>query len=145
MSDRKLVGFDLNAVASFLRRQHPQKTAEHVAERIDAPAETVRQWLRGAAKPSFAATLALVGAYGPEFLAVALPQAPGWLARALDAERRREAMEDLRRAHARWGELNDAQESEGRGAARLGGALGAGLSGRRSAADTGGRGLVGGE
>ncbi|MDE2106603.1 MAG: helix-turn-helix transcriptional regulator, partial [Patescibacteria group bacterium] len=94
MSAQKLVDFDQNAVGFFLRRAHPQKTAEHVAERIGCPPETVRQWLRGHARPNFSATLALVGVYGPELLAAALPRAPQWLARALSAERRLAAMEE---------------------------------------------------
>lgn len=129
MSAHKRVDFDQNAVGFFLRRAHPQKTAEHVAEAIGCPPETVRQWLRGVARPNFAATLALVGVYGPELLAAMLPNAPAWLARALSAERRRAAMDELRRVEARLGDLQDG-ELRGRATPRLGGALGAGLCGR---------------
>lgn len=136
MSAQKLVEFDPKpagfdpSVGSFLRRVHPHKTAEHVAQAIGVPPETARQWLRGVARPNFGATLALVGVYGPELLAAALPRAPEWLARALNAERRRAAMDALHRAQERLGELHDADELGGRPTARLGGALGAGLCDR---------------
>ena len=129
MSDRKLVDFDLKAVASHLRAVHPSKTAEHVAARIDAPVETVRQWLRLAAKPGFCATLKLIGAYGPELLAAALPSLPDWAARALIAERRRAAMDELRRLEERLGGFH-ADDGERDRPDRMGDGMGAGFRGR---------------
>jgi len=71
--------------ADFLRERHPAKTAEHVADETGLPAATVRSWLRGQASPGFAATLILIGCYGPEFLAAVLPSAR-WLGAAARAE-----------------------------------------------------------
>jgi hypothetical protein len=123
MSHRKLVEPHQNAVAAHLRRIHPTKTAECVAADIGVPAETVRQWLRGAASPSGPAMLALVGVYGPELLAVALPNAPGWLRRALVAEKRRAAMDELRALTERLGAM-DNEPIEGPEPSRLGRVVG---------------------
>jgi hypothetical protein len=124
MSHRKAVTFDLDAVASHLRAIHPVKTAEHVGAAIGFPPETVRQWLRGASRPNGGAALALVGVYGPELLAAALPDAPGWLRRALVAERRRTAMDEMRRWGERLGAVNDEPEIEGPEPSRLGRVVG---------------------
>ena len=123
MSHRKLVTSHQNAVASHLRRIHPTKTAEHVAADIGVPTETVRQWLRGASRPNGGAMLALVGVYGPELLAAALPDAPGWLKRALVAEQRRAAMDEMRRLGERLGVMND-EPIEGARPHRLGRGVG---------------------
>ena len=123
MSHRKLVTSHQNAVASHLRAIHPIKTAECVAADIGVPAETVRQWLRGAASPNGSAMLALVGVYGPELLAAALPDAPAWLRRALVAEQRRAAMNEMRRLHERLGAMNH-EPDEGPEPSRLGRAMG---------------------
>lgn len=123
MSHRKMRNFDPNAVAAHLRRLHPSKTAECVAADIGVPAETVRQWLRGAASPSGPAMLALVGVYGPELLAAALPDAPAWLRRALVAEQRRAAMDEMRALTERLGAMTD-EPIEGPEPSRLGRAVG---------------------
>lgn len=126
MSHRKLVDFDLKAVALHLRRVHPVKTAEFVSVDIGVPAETVRQWLRGAANPSGPALAALIGVYGLEILAAALPALPQCLKRALVAERRAAAMDEMRRLGERLEALSDDAESEGGAAPVLGGAVGVG-------------------
>lgn len=76
-------------VVAFLRGRHPHRTADEVAAatRGRVPAETVRGWIRRASAPSWQAGLALVAAYGPEFLAAALGDAPGWLDAAARAEK----------------------------------------------------------
>ena len=77
-----------------------------VAAAIGYPVETVRPWLRGAARPNGAAMLALIGAYGLELLAAALPNAPAWVRRALVAERRAAAIDEIRRLGERLEALN---------------------------------------
>lgn len=65
----------------WLRVRHPQKFAEHVAATTSGAvsADTARKWLHGSA-PSFFAMVALVAAYGPEFLAACYGDArPAWL------------------------------------------------------------------
>ena len=95
MSDLPLVKPDQFSVKSdparaieFLRRRHPVKTAECVEAVSGVPLETVRQWLKGVSKPGWFHGLALVSAYGPEFLAAALPNAPSWLDAAVRAQKR---------------------------------------------------------
>ena len=124
LSDRKSVIFDLEAVARHLRALHPVKTAEHVGAAIGVPSETVRQWLRGASRPNCDATLALIGVYGLELLAVAMPFLPQPLRDALIAERRRAASEEMRRLGERLEGLNHDATNARRAAPGLGGALG---------------------
>lgn len=66
-------------LARFLRGQHPDKTAQHVAARTHLPADTVKKWLAGAALPNGRAILILSCAYGPELLRAMLHRPPGWL------------------------------------------------------------------
>jgi len=124
MSHQKTVTIDLDAMASHLRAVHPIKTAENVGADTGFPAETVRQWLRGASRPNCLGVLALVGVYGPELLAAAMPSAPDWLRRALIAERRRAAMDEMHRLGKRLGALTDEMGIEGPEPTRLGRVVG---------------------
>lgn len=99
--------------AAFLRQAHPSKTPEFVETRTGGlvSAGAVKKWLAGAGSPSFIACMALIVAYGPEFLAAVLDDPPGWLSaaarqerqRALEAEQARIAreIEDLSRTRLR--------------------------------------------
>lgn len=75
-------------VAVYLRRMHPQKTAENVAADTNLNAETVQKWLDRGSMPSAVGLIYLVGAYGPDFLAACMgDKAPEWLTLAgQDAE-----------------------------------------------------------
>lgn len=133
MSAQRVVDFDLASVAAFLRRAHPTKTAECVAEAIDVPVETVRQWLRGVARPNGLATAALICAYGPEFLAALTPRLFPWLKRALLAERRLAASAEICRLEERLKEIEheDAMERDQAAGvrARVGGVVSGDLGG----------------
>lgn len=72
---------------AFIRDRHPAKTAEHVGAETGVPADTVRKWLDGAARPGFDAYSALIAAYGLPFLAAVMIRAPRWLTEAAHAER----------------------------------------------------------
>jgi hypothetical protein len=76
-------------VVVFLTKQHPLKTAACVcAATKGRVAEcTVRKWLERGSSPSFTACLALIGAYGASFLAVAMYAPPVWLDDAVQAEK----------------------------------------------------------
>ena len=103
-----LDNFENSRIAAFLRTRHPTKTAECVQAEADIPADTVRQWLKGVSRPGFVGLLSLIGAYGPEFLAAALPNAPAWLEGAV-REQRRVALDAERAAlMRRLGEIEDA-------------------------------------
>jgi DNA-binding phage protein len=82
---------DPERVTSFLRARYPTKTAEIVAADTGLQATTIRQWLDRGSAPSFRATLALIAAYGPALLAIAMgDEPPEWLSRAARAERQAE-------------------------------------------------------
>ena len=81
-------GKDSVALESFLRARHPFKTAAHVAADTGCSIEQVRKWLAGAAEPNHSATLRLIAAYGPEFLAAVMPQRFEWLDEGVRAARR---------------------------------------------------------
>ena len=83
--------FDIEAVATFLRRRHPANTADMVADATGISAKTVRNWLAGTNEMRALHLIMLVGEYGPDVLAAAWPEAwgqlPGWLdAAQIEAE-----------------------------------------------------------
>ena len=80
-------GIDGQTWRAFLIAKHPIKTARAVAAATGLPVDTVDKWLRGATAPSFAATCALIAAYGPEFLAVCVPGC-AWFSEAARAAHR---------------------------------------------------------
>lgn len=75
-----------------LRRTYPLKTAEAVAAATGWPVGTVRKWLDLTTSPSGPALLALVAAYGADFLGAAFECPPEWL----DAGRRADRLARLR-------------------------------------------------
>lgn len=82
---------------AFIRRLYPTKTADCVAADTGLSAQTVRRWLEGVAKPSWAGFSRLIFAYGPAFLIAVYPNAPAWL----DDAHRRERLAALEAAQAR--------------------------------------------
>lgn len=78
------------AVAAFLRRVYPVKTAAAVEAAKGIPADTFRKWEQGSA-PSFASTLKLIARHGPEFLCAVMREgAPDWVSAAARAKRHAE-------------------------------------------------------
>lgn len=88
----------------FLRGIYPSKTAENVSYDTGIPSDTVRKWLEGVAKPSWAGLSRLIFAYGPAFLVAVYPKAPAWL----DEAHRRERQGALRAEQRRIQEQLDA-------------------------------------
>lgn len=76
---------------AFVRRLYPTKTADCVAADTGLSAQTVRRWLEGVAKPSWAGFSRLILAYGPAFLVAVYPNCPRWL----DEAHQRERLADL--------------------------------------------------
>lgn len=71
----------------FLRSQHRENTASHVSAKTGISRKTVAKWFERSGFPSGDAFLALVEAYGPQFLAVLAGDAkPQWLRDAVDYE-----------------------------------------------------------
>lgn len=113
MSDRKLVKFNPDRLAGFLRRLHPAKTADCVAADTGVAAETVRGWLKSSARPGCNHLLALIGAYGPEFLVAMFPNALRWLEAAQLAERQSELEAELASVSASLADLEGRRDEQG--------------------------------
>ena len=73
--------YDPQGCVGFLRRVHPIKTAAGVEADTRIPARTVERWLALEAAPKVPHFVRLVVAYGPSFLAVAVPHL-AWVERA---------------------------------------------------------------
>lgn len=91
-------------IIAFLRGMYPFKTAENVAADIGAPAETIQKMIERCSTPNAWTYGCLVCAYGPRFLAAALPAPPEWVVEAA----RDEALRDLRDQQRRIQEQLDA-------------------------------------
>ena len=93
---------------AFLRNRHPIKTAEEVAAATGLPADTVKKWFDRDSAPSFAACFALIGAYGPDFVAAVMEHPPAWIDTAARAARREALARDIARLQAELNKLGDA-------------------------------------
>lgn len=82
---RGFAGFDPQGCVLFLRRRHPAKTARAVEAATGGrvPWRTVERWLALEAVPNTRAVGWLIVAYGPAFLAAAVPGV-AWIKRAAD-------------------------------------------------------------
>ena len=78
---RGCADYDPQGCVAFLRRVHPAKTAAGVAADTRISPRTVERWLSLEAQPSVPAFVRLVAAYGPAFLAAAVPGL-AWVERA---------------------------------------------------------------
>lgn len=96
-AERRAGVIDPQSWGRALRTRHPQKTADHVAAALGAPARTVEKWLAGESMPSAIWLGPLLMAYGPSLFAEVLGTPPAWLAEAARAERQAE----LEAEHAR--------------------------------------------
>ena len=76
----------MDRIITHLREVHPRKPADFVAAEIGISVNTVRKWFSGESTPSAPAVFALINAYGPEFIAAAVPDAPSWLRSAVRTE-----------------------------------------------------------
>lgn len=82
-------------VQEFLRARHPVKTATNVAAETGCGVHQVKRWLEGAATPNGEAWVALIAAYGPDFIAAVMPERMGWLDAALQAREAAKIAEDF--------------------------------------------------
>eukprot|EP00903_Cladosiphon_okamuranus_P001619 g1617.t1 len=90
------LGVQPGKLAAFLRLKHPVNTAAEVASRVPVPVRTVERWLSVSPSiPSTTAMLWLIWVYGPEFLAVLLPETPSWLTEAARLEARENAIREI--------------------------------------------------
>lgn len=80
-------GFDQSGLVTFLRQQHPTKTADHVSALCGVSVDTVRNWLKGRNHISITHSILLVAVYGPDALKAMWSGAlPGWLDVAVQDE-----------------------------------------------------------
>ncbi len=76
-------------VSAFLRRAHPDRTVDNVVADLapwGIPQATVAKMLERQTAPGAILWLALIDAYGPEFLAAIHPAPLGWLRPALQQQ-----------------------------------------------------------
>lgn len=88
-------------LASYLRGLYPFHTAKNVARDTGLSVPSVEKLLERQSAPNSAGFVAFTLAYGPDFLSAVLPRAPGWLDRAVRAERQAQLereIEDRQRA-----------------------------------------------
>lgn len=90
---------------AFLRSRHPVKTSAAVAADTGLQAETVKKWLDRSSAPSFAAVFALIGAYGPGFIAAVMEHPPAWIDNAARAARREALARDISRLQSELARL----------------------------------------
>lgn len=74
---------------AWLRARHPVKAPEEIESATHGmvSAATAKKWMGRQSAPSFVAAMALIAAYGPEFLHAVMDQPPAWLCAASRAER----------------------------------------------------------
>lgn len=90
----------VDRLKAFLRRIHPSKTAMNVAADTGCSVAQVEKWLVGEALPNCLATMRLISAYGPDFIAAMFGAEPAWLAAACAADRAKKIdLEIARREH----------------------------------------------
>lgn len=70
--------FDFAGFCRFCRLAFPVATAAHVASLAGATTSTAEKWLRGETRPSGEHFAALIAAFGPAFVAAAVPGAKAW-------------------------------------------------------------------
>lgn len=100
----RLEGIDTQEWRDFFAARHPAKTAACVAARTGISQRTVEHWLAGRAAPGAGHFCKLAAAYGPEFLALALP-ACGWLSEAARGARAAALDDEIARLTALRSEL----------------------------------------
>ena len=80
-------------VCAFLRRLHPSRTIDNVVADLAAWSikhSTVSKMLERRTAPGAILWVALIDAYGPNFLAAVLPKQMGWIDDAARAQRKAE-------------------------------------------------------
>lgn len=85
----------------FLRRVHPQKTADNVSADTGIAVSTIARWLDRGSAPTSWAFLRLISAYGPEFACAVMDHPPAWLNRAAREEESRRLRNQIATLQAR--------------------------------------------
>lgn len=78
---------DMDRLSRFFREKYPTGTAASVAADLNVSLRTVEAWLASSPRePRGALIIKAIWVYGPEFLAVLLPEPPAWLSEAAQNE-----------------------------------------------------------
>ncbi|WP_029065605.1 hypothetical protein [Labrenzia sp. DG1229] len=92
---------DMDRLSRFFRDRYPTATAAAVAADLGVSLRTVEAWLGSSPRePKATQIIKAIWIYGPDFLAVLLPEPPQWLSEAaLEEERRktRHAIKEMER------------------------------------------------
>lgn len=102
----KVEGNLLELALAFFKARHPNKTAHCVAAETGISPRTVEQWLCGNTRPGWAHTMALISAYGADFLWAVSPDSRVWLGPA-------RKLEELRQLELQRVQLNQRIKSLG--------------------------------
>lgn len=96
---------DMDRLAGFFRDRYPTATAAAVAADLGVSLRTVEAWLgSNPREPKATQIIKAIWIYGPDFLAVLLPEPPQWLSEAAREEERRKtlhAIEEMERRLSR--------------------------------------------
>lgn len=75
--------FEPARVSRFLRATFPDDTAKRAAAALGCSPRSVENWLMGASAPSALWIIAMIDAFGPDFLEAVMASPPAWVSRAI--------------------------------------------------------------
>ncbi|MUT28653.1 hypothetical protein HKB47_22750 [Mesorhizobium japonicum] len=93
--DHKTLRLDMDGFCRFARRAFPTSTAAHLASVVGATMSTAEKWLSGHTRPSGEHLAAMISAFGPAFLAEAVPSTRQWAAPIIERARLAEISRQL--------------------------------------------------
>jgi hypothetical protein len=73
----------------------PNSTAAHLASVVGATISTTEKWLSGQTRPSGEHLASMIVAFGPAFLAAAIPSTQSWSVKVVQADRITEISREL--------------------------------------------------
>lgn len=85
----------MNGFCRFVRRAFPNSTAAHLATICGATVSASEKWLSGQTRPSGEHLAAMISAFGPAFLAEAVPSTRQWAAPIIERARLAEISRQL--------------------------------------------------
>lgn len=85
----------MDGFCRFIRAQYPQSTAAHLAALLGVTISCTEKWLSGQTRPSGDHLAAMIGIFGPEFLAVTIPATNEWATQRVKEERLAQLSQEL--------------------------------------------------
>ena len=93
--DSKTLRLDMTGLCRFVHRAFPTSAAANLACIVGATVSTAEKWLQGQTKPSGEHLAAMIAAFGPAFLAEAVPSTRQWAAPIIERARLAEISRQL--------------------------------------------------